>query len=178
MIVSPSYRAKAEQLGQLSMLDDLDRLLDELLNVDVNRPPSWRDEEVTLLKQKLLSFSLEQLNDSRLNAQARDEILYWVFDEMVEKGPAKPFSFQDCCHASDLDPEEMQSRMEHQVRRLEADLLDKNLQALQKRKTNTVKRVLGWVNAESNDFFSFQRCCRAAKANPDSVRDQLIRQFQ
>jgi|SRR5690554_3295186 len=178
MIVSPSYRAKAEQLGQMSMLDDLDRFLDELLNVDVDHPPSWRDEEVRLLKQRLLSFSLDQLNDSRLKAATRDEILYWIFDEMVEKGPSKPFSFQDCCHASDLDPEEMQSRLEHQVRRLEADLLDKNLQALQKRKTNTVKRVMEWINAESSDFFSFERCCRAAKANPDSVRDQLIRQFQ
>jgi hypothetical protein len=177
MRVSSSYRARAEDMGQISMIPDLDALIDELLKVTAG-DADWDTPEITLLKQKLLIFSLAQLNDTRLSDQTREEVLLWMFEEMVEQGNAHPFSFQDCCLASELDPEEMRGKMDHQVRLLEAFLLNRNLESIQRRRPATVRKVLQWMQERTPDqYFSYERCCRAAKVNPELVLDQVLRQF-
>lgn len=177
MRVSSAYRARAEKMGQLSMLPDLDALIDELLHV-TESDAYWDAPEITLLKQRLLVFSLDQLNDTRLSDQTRQEVLLWMFEEMVEQGNAHPFSFQDCCLASDLNPEEMRGKLDHQVRLLEAYLLNRNLEFIQRRRPTTVRKVMEWMQENQPDqYFSFERCCKAAKVNPELVREQVFRQF-
>lgn len=105
-------RSKFEELGQMSFLDDLDATIDQLL-AKAGCPDEvvWTDEDIAKLKQAMLLDALKQLRQIRLSSSAREEILGWIARPLKDGGHADPFSFQDCCLASDLIAEEMQPHL-------------------------------------------------------------------
>lgn len=104
--------SRLEALGQMSFLEDLDATIDRLLKAagcpdEVN----WTDGDITKLKTAMLLDALKQLRQKRLSSKAREEILEWISRPLKSEGHADPFSFQDCCIASDLIAEEMQPHL-------------------------------------------------------------------
>lgn len=104
--------SRLESMGQMSFLEDLDATIDRLLK-EIGCPDEvvWTDEDITKLKQTMLLDALKQLRQVRLSASSREEILEWIQRPLKDEGHADPFSFQDCCIASDLYAEEMQPHL-------------------------------------------------------------------
>ena len=105
-------RSRLEDLGQMSFLEDLDATIDRLLE-EAGCPDEvvWTDEDISKLKQAMLLDALKQLRQVRLAKSTREEILGWIRHPLKSEGHADPFSFQDCCIASDLVAEEMQPHL-------------------------------------------------------------------
>jgi|AntRauTorcE11898_2_1112593.scaffolds.fasta_scaffold12919_3 hypothetical protein len=105
-------KSKLESVGQMSFLDDLDATIDRLLK-EVGCPDEvvWTEEDISRLKKAMLLDSLKQLRQVRLSEATRGEILGWIQEPLKSEGYAIPFSFQDCCIASDLYAEEMQPHL-------------------------------------------------------------------
>lgn len=104
--------SRLEKGGQMSFLEDLDATIDRLLK-EAGCPDEvvWTDMDITKLKKAMLLDALKQLRQVRLSAASREEILEWVQQPLKHEGNADPFSFQDCCIASDLVAEEMQPHL-------------------------------------------------------------------
>jgi len=105
-------RTRLEDSGQMSFLDDLDATIDRLLQ-EAGCPDEvvWTDMDVSKLKRLMLLDALKQLRQTRLSKSSQDEILEWIGRPLKSEGHADPFSFQDCCIASDLIAEEMQPHL-------------------------------------------------------------------
>lgn len=104
-------RAMLEQQGQLSFLADLDALIDQMLEQTQPGEVSWTEGNIHKLKTGILVDALKQLRQVRLAARTRADILEWVCEPLQNEGYARPFSFEDCCIASDLNPLEMQPHL-------------------------------------------------------------------
>lgn len=104
--------SRLESSGQMSFLEDLDATIDRLLK-EIGCPDEvvWTDEDVSKLKKMMLLDSLKLLRQERLAKSNREELLSWMTQPLKSEGHADPFSFQDCCIASDLIAEEMQPHL-------------------------------------------------------------------
>jgi hypothetical protein len=65
--------------------------------------PPWTDEEILYICDRLLEASLRNLFDGRCSMETIVEIYNW----MINLNDPNPFSFNNCCKASGLDPEEI-----------------------------------------------------------------------
>lgn len=110
--LTPKRRQTYESAGQMSFLDDLDRLIDQALEQSQPGEVTWTDEEISKLKQGILVDALKTLRQGRLSLSMRMELIEWISEPIPAPGvPARPFSFSDCAVASDFAPEELQPRL-------------------------------------------------------------------
>lgn len=63
----------------------------------------WTDEEIAHICDSLLQDSMRNLFDSRCSPTTVAEIYKW----MMYVNDPNPFSFNNCCEVSGLDPDEM-----------------------------------------------------------------------
>lgn len=112
MGLSLKQRDALEARGQMSFLDTLEESIDRLLKAaDTNPDFDWTDANIRQLKQAMLLDALKQLRQVRLADRTRVELMYWISAPLKDGGHADPFSFQDCCIASDLFAEELQNHL-------------------------------------------------------------------
>lgn len=110
--LTPKRRQTYESAGQMSFLDDLDRLIDQMLDEAQPGEVTWTDTEISKLKQGILIDALKTLRQGRLSLSVRTELNEWISEPLPDAGiPARPFSFADCAVASDFAPEELQPRL-------------------------------------------------------------------
>ena len=67
----------------------------------VEEIPPWTDEEILHICDCLLEDSLRNLFDGRCSMETVVEIYNWI----MAINDLKPFSFNNCCKLSGLDPE-------------------------------------------------------------------------
>lgn len=72
----------------------------EPLNEEI---PPWTDEEILYICDRLLEDSLRNMFDGRCSMETVVEIYNWV----MNLNDPNPFSFNNCCKVSGLDPEEI-----------------------------------------------------------------------
>jgi hypothetical protein len=65
--------------------------------------PPWTDEEILYICDRLLEDSLRNLFDGRCSMETIVEVYNW----MMNLNDPNPFSFNNCCKVSGLDPEEI-----------------------------------------------------------------------
>lgn len=65
--------------------------------------PPWTDEEILNICDRLLENSLRNMFDGRCSMETVIEIYNWV----MNLNDPNPFSFNNCCKVSGLDPEEI-----------------------------------------------------------------------
>ena len=82
----------------------------------------WSEREIYGFLDGYLLDQLKLLADDRTSEDTRQQILGWVAAPIVEAEEAskRAFSFQACCYAYGVDPEEMR---EHILRMSAPDLL-------------------------------------------------------
>lgn len=73
----------------------------------------WSDREIYGFLDGYLLDQLKLLADDRTSEETRQQILGWVAAPIVEAEAAikRAFSFQACCYAYGVDPEEMRERI-------------------------------------------------------------------
>lgn len=59
----------------------------------------WTDDDILLLMDGVMTYSLNQLNDSRSSEEGYQEALEWIMSDELH-----PFSFLVCAHALGYDP--------------------------------------------------------------------------
>lgn len=117
MRLSLKQRDALEARGQMSFVDTLEETIDRLLrDADINPEFEWSDVHIRHLKQAMLLDTLKQLRQTRLATRTRTELLDWISAPLKTHGHADPFSFQDCCIASDLIAEGLQNQLLRIVR--------------------------------------------------------------
>ncbi len=100
------------------------------LELDMNFGPlnnfEWTDRDVLALHDSYLTDQLQLLNDERTSRETRIRILSWVATSIVPIKEAfqYPLSFQLCCYAAGVDPEEMQLQVFRIFKPLLADCLE------------------------------------------------------
>ena len=109
--LTPKRRTSLEEEGQLSFLGDLDALIDAMLERTQPGNVVWSDGDIHKLKTGILLDALKQLRQVRLAQRTRDELMSWIAEPLQNGGYARPFSFEDCCLASDMNPQEMQPHL-------------------------------------------------------------------
>jgi len=65
--------------------------------------PPWTEEEILHICDCLLEDSLRNLFDGRSSMETVVEIYNWIMDS----NDPNPFSFNNCCKLSGLDPDEI-----------------------------------------------------------------------
>ena len=86
----------------LDLFDDQWLWLQNTEPLNEENPP-WTDEEILYICDRLLEDSLRNLFDGRCSMETVIEIYNWV----MNLNDPNPFSFNNCCKVSGLDPEEI-----------------------------------------------------------------------
>lgn len=73
----------------------------------------WTDREIYALLDGALVAQLRLLADERTSPELRRELIAWVATPLkrMAEAFATPFSFQVCCWAAGVDPEEMREQI-------------------------------------------------------------------
>ena len=71
---------------------------------------TWSENGLVAMLDGMLHSQLRQFLDSRLSPAARQELIDWIAAPLLPDRQAikQPFSFQCCCYAAGVEPEEMQ----------------------------------------------------------------------
>lgn len=118
-IAAPSVAVR-EHAAQVTVLDETDAGEPAAPQLGLPLPAcplndvDWSENEIYGLLERMLVDQLRALNDDRTSAEMRRELIAWVAKPLRQSRAAvrdDPFSFQSCCYAAGLDPEELQEQV-------------------------------------------------------------------
>lgn len=77
--------------------------------LDDDTPTTWTTQDVIKLHDGMLQAMLHRLSDNRVSKAQQQEILHWLSEPLVrdEEALKRPFSYQACCLAAGVDPEDL-----------------------------------------------------------------------
>lgn len=107
-----AMRRALARFNELQLCLDL-LFFEELLDASSEEQSriQWTDEEISLLRQRMLQYALHALASTKTCNSTRDEWIEWVEDDHLT-----PFSFIICAQESGCDPEALKVRVQRLVR--------------------------------------------------------------
>ncbi|WP_440986290.1 hypothetical protein ACQHIH_21555 (plasmid) [Xanthomonas sontii] len=174
-------RKKALQYGLRMRERTSDRIVDYVAKPACSRHSEARiqgnavsfthDEIITVHEKLLIAFREAFANNWATGNPRCIELVLW----MTAGRPNEPFSFETCCHISNIDPDLIKGAILRKVReRYKHELLHYNVfrQAVM-----DVERgdpdALNWLNSEDTSEFSFLGLCKAFEFEPQKAKASI-----